>query len=84
MKRYFMSIKDAVTLVIEAGKKGKPGQTLILDMGEPKYILQVANELFNCPEFTITGTKEGEKLEEELMTQEEKLKAIKKQNFYIL
>jgi FlaA1/EpsC-like NDP-sugar epimerase len=84
MKRYFMTIPDAVKLVIEAGKKGKPGQTLILDMGEQRYITKVAEELFGDYPVKITGTKEGEKLEEELMTPEENKRAIKKGNFYIL
>jgi FlaA1/EpsC-like NDP-sugar epimerase len=84
MKRYFMTIPDAVKLVIEAGKKGKPGQTLILDMGEQRYITAVAEELFGNYPVKITGAKEGEKLEEELMTEEEKSRAKKNGQFYIL
>jgi FlaA1/EpsC-like NDP-sugar epimerase len=84
MKRYFMTIPDAVKLVIEAGKKGRPGQTLILDMGEQRYILDVANQFYGDAELVFTGAKEGEKLEEELMTPEESKRAIKKGNFYIL
>lgn len=86
MRRYFMKIEDAVKLVIEAGKKGKPKQTLILDMGEQKLILEMANKIFGVysEDLKIIGAKEGEKLEEELMTEEEQKRAIKKGKFFIL
>jgi FlaA1/EpsC-like NDP-sugar epimerase len=82
MKRYFMTIPDAVKLVIKASKK-KSG-TYILDMGEQRYIKDVANELFPGYPQKIIGIKEGEKLEEELFTLEEKKRAIKKGKLYIL
>ena len=77
MKRYFMTIHDACELVIKAVKIGKGGNTVILDMGEQKHITDIANDLF--PEYPIklTGAKQGEKLEEELMTEEEKKRATK-------
>lgn len=86
MRRYFMTIPDAVKLVIEAGENGKLGQTLILDMGEQRLVSDMADEIFNVsPEkLKVIGIKEGEKLEEELMTEEEKKRAIKKNKFYIL
>jgi FlaA1/EpsC-like NDP-sugar epimerase len=84
MKRYFMTIQDAVKLVIKAGKKGKSGQTMILDMGEQKYITDIVAELFGDYPIKIIGIKEGEKLEEELMTKEEQKRAKKVGSFYIL
>lgn len=84
MKRYFMTIPQACELVIQAARVGKPGEVLILDMGKQKRIIDVAIERFGHVEYIITGAKEGEKLEEELMTAEEKERAIKKGKFYVL
>lgn len=86
MMRYFMKVEDAVKLVLEAGRKGKPGQTLILDMGEQRLVSQMANEIFGVYEenLKVIGTKEGEKLKEELMTEEEQKRATKKGKFFIL
>jgi len=84
MKRYFMSIPDAVKLVIKASK-AKGGQVMIMDMGEQEYITKVAERLFGSDyPVKITGAKEGEKLEEELMTPDEQKRAIKKGNFYVI
>lgn len=80
MKRYFMSIKDAVKLVIEASKQ-KPG-TYILDMGEQKFITEIAFNEFGTRPFVITGTKEGEKLGEELFTKEEDARKVKIGNLW--
>lgn len=86
MKRYFMTIPDAVKLVIEAGKMGELGQTMILDMGEQKNIMDFLYglEWYNADKIKFTGAKEGEKLEEELMTEDEQKRVIKKGKFYIL
>jgi len=84
MKRYFMSIPEACKLVIKAGKTGKKGNTLILDMGEQRYITDIAQEIFGNYPCKIIGAKEGEKLQEELMTLEEEKRSIKKGKFYIL
>jgi len=84
MKRYFMTIEDAVRLVIEASSLGKGGETFILDMGEQVFIRDKAKELFGVYPTKIIGIKQGEKLEEELMTDNEKLKAIKINNLWII
>ena len=84
MKRYFMTIPQACRLVIQAGKIGKPGDTLILDMGEQRLITEVVAEMFPGYPIRIIGAKEGEKLEEELMTESEKSRVIKIGKFYIL
>lgn len=80
MKRYWMTIPQACELVIKASKFKKG--TFILDMGEQRKVVDVANELFPGYPIRFIGTKEGEKLEEELMTPSEKINSIKKGKFY--
>jgi FlaA1/EpsC-like NDP-sugar epimerase len=84
MRRYFMTIHDACELVIKASKIGKGGKILIFDMGEQRLITDVADELFPECKLKFIGIKQGEKLEEELMTEEEKKRVIKKGKFYII
>jgi FlaA1/EpsC-like NDP-sugar epimerase len=84
MKRFFMSIPDAVKLVIRASEIPNGGQTIILDMGEQRFIKDVAKELFPNSKLRRIGAKDGEKLEEELMTTEEKQRAIKQEEFFII
>ena len=84
MKRYFMSIENACELVIEASKKGKAGETFILDMGKQKLVYHMARSMYEDYPIKFIGIKEGEKLEEELMTEEEKSRKIKKGKFFIL
>ena len=68
--RYFMTIPEAVQLVIQAAAVGSPGETLVLDMGEPVRILDVAHQLMEIAgqgvEVVFTGLRDGEKLHEEL------------------
>jgi FlaA1/EpsC-like NDP-sugar epimerase len=68
--RYFMTIREAVQLVIQAGAIGGGGDVLVLDMGEPVPIRQMAQQLIDLSgqrvEITYTGLREGEKLHEEL------------------
>jgi FlaA1/EpsC-like NDP-sugar epimerase len=79
MKRYFMSIPEAVSLVLEASVIGRGGEIMVLDMGEPIYILKLAEELIRLHglepnkdvEISYTGIRPGEKLFEELLTAEE-------------
>lgn len=68
--RYFMTIEEAVQLVIQAGAIGHDGEALVLDMGEPVKIADVARRLCanHVPEIPIvfTGLRPGEKMHEEL------------------
>jgi FlaA1/EpsC-like NDP-sugar epimerase len=84
MKRFTMTIPEAVELVIQAGDKGKDGEIWIMDMGEPKTILELKKEFYPNDEFVIIGTREGEAFEEKLMTEDEKLQAKKIGKFYVI
>jgi FlaA1/EpsC-like NDP-sugar epimerase len=69
--RYFMTVEEAVQLVIQAGAVGRGGEALVLDMGEPVRIDDVARRLAaQAPrpiEIVYTGLRPGEKLEESLL-----------------
>lgn len=73
--RYFMTIPEAVRLVLQAGVIGKPAEVLVLDMGEPVKILDLAQELIRRIDpnsrVEITGLRPGEKLHESLMATDE-------------
>lgn len=81
MKRFFMTIPEAVQLVIEAGALAKGGETFVLDMGEMIKIDDLARELIRLsgyePDKEIkiiyTGMRPGEKLYEELFTNPEEM-----------
>lgn len=68
--RYFMTIPEACQLVLQAGGIGNSGEVLILDMGEPVRILDVAKRMITMSgkdiEIIFTGLRPGEKLHEEL------------------
>lgn len=68
--RYFMTIEEAVQLVIQAGAIGRSGEALILDMGEPVRIADVARQIASAStrpiEIVYTGLRTGEKLHETL------------------
>ncbi|WP_248759101.1 nucleoside-diphosphate sugar epimerase/dehydratase [Pseudarthrobacter sp. SSS035] len=69
--RYFMTIPESCELVIQAGAIGRPGEVLILDMGEPVKILDVAQRMIAASgknvEIVFTGLRDGEKLHEDLI-----------------
>lgn len=73
--RYFMTVEEAVQLVIQAGAVGRDGEALVLDMGEPVSIDQVARQMIAHAdrdiEVVYTGLRPGEKLEEVLFGSDE-------------
>lgn len=73
--RYFMTVEEAVELVIQAGAIGRTGEALVLDMGDPVRIDDVARFLADRAERPIeivyTGLRPGEKLKEVLLGQDE-------------
>jgi FlaA1/EpsC-like NDP-sugar epimerase len=73
MKRFFMTIPEAVHLVLEAGGLGNGGELFVLNMGKPVRIMDLAEDLIRLSGFTTdqipittTGVRPGEKLEEQL------------------
>ncbi|MFC6286084.1 polysaccharide biosynthesis protein [Nocardioides sp. GCM10027113] len=73
--RYFMTIEEACQLVIQAAAIGSDGEALVLDMGEPVRIADVAHQLMEQAGTTVrieyTGLRDGEKLHEELFADHE-------------
>ena len=69
--RFFMTIPEACQLVIQAGAIGRPGEALVLDMGEPVKIVDIARRMIamsgNTVEIVFTGLRPGEKLHENLL-----------------
>ncbi len=81
--RYFMTIPEASTLVIEAGTMGEDEEIFVFDMGEPIKIVELAKRMINLSgqvagsdiEIKYTGLRPGEKLFEELFSKNEQLVA---------
>jgi len=80
IKRFFMIPREAVALVLQAAEIGDHGDILVLDMGEPIRIVDLARNLIRLSgkserdvEIQFTGLREGEKLEEELFYGYEKV-----------
>ena len=76
--RYFMTIPEASQLVIQASAKAQSGEVMLLDMGEPVKIFDLAQQFIQLSGFSledvaidIIGLKPGEKLYEELLTSDE-------------
>jgi len=90
MRRYFMSIAEAVHLIIQAGTLGEQGEIFVLDMGQPIRIVDMVKTLIRLSghdeddvEIRYTGVRPGEKLYEEILIDEERTKSTKFEKIFI-
>lgn len=90
MVRYFMTIPEAVQLVIQAGALAEGGELFILDMGKPMKIVDLAKRMIRLAgyrpdrdiEIVFTGIRPGEKLFEEIFTSREQLGATRHERIF--
>lgn len=91
MVRFFMTIPEAVQLILQASRLGKGGEIFALDMGEQVKIMDLAKTMIRLSGFEpnreitikIIGKRPGEKIYEELLTKEEKMKRTKNKLIFI-
>ena len=89
--RYFMTISEAVHLVLEAGSFARNGEVFVLDMGEPVHILDLAEKMIRLSGFTPyvdieireIGLRPGEKLYEELLTSDKNLRQTENAKIFV-
>lgn len=89
--RYFMTIPEAVSLVLQAGAMAKGGEIFVLDMGEPVKITTLAENLIRLYGYEpylqmpiiFTGLRPGEKLFEELLMSEEGLRSTANEKIFV-
>jgi FlaA1/EpsC-like NDP-sugar epimerase len=92
MERYFMTIPEAVQLVLQAAVLGKGGEVFLLDMGQPVRILDLAEDVIRLSGFIpgvdikieFTGIRPGEKLHEELVAKCEILSKTGHEKVFLL
>jgi FlaA1/EpsC-like NDP-sugar epimerase/lipopolysaccharide/colanic/teichoic acid biosynthesis glycosyltransferase len=90
-RRYFMTIPEAVRLVLQAGAMGKGGEVLLLDMGEQVRIVDLARQLIRMSglregediEILFTGLRPGEKLYEELHSDSERMRMTRHERILV-
>lgn len=91
MTRYFMTIPEASQLVIQAGSLGNGGEIFILDMGKPVKIMDLAQDVIRLSGkvpnkdimIRVTGLRSGEKIYEELLTDEEGINATSYNKIFV-
>jgi FlaA1/EpsC-like NDP-sugar epimerase len=91
-ERYFMTIPEAVQLVLQTSVMGKGGEIFVLDMGEPMKVVDLATNLIRLSgfdpgrdiEIVYTGLRPGEKLCEELMLEREDIKSTPHKKIRVL
>lgn len=91
MVRYFMTVSEASQLVVQAGAMARGGEVFVLDMGDPVRILDIATNLVRLSglragidiEFVFTGMRPGEKLYEEVLTQDDQTRATRHDRIFV-